>query len=69
MKWILKRYMIDQHIESFNQLADMTGIARRTLFDRINAPRTLRVYEVAALDKVLHFSEDDLLRLARGDIE
>lgn len=67
MKWMLKRYMVERHIETLGQLADTTGIARRTLYDRINNPRTIKLYELAALDKVLHFTDEDLVRITRGE--
>lgn len=67
MRWLLKRYMAQAHIETLAELADRTGIARRTLYDRINEPSTLRVYEIKALDGILHFADDDLAKLARGE--
>lgn len=66
MKWLLKRYMLNQQIETFSELSRMSGIAKRTLYDRIQEPKTFRIFELEALDKVLHFSEEDLAKLARG---
>ena len=66
MKWLLKEYMAAAHIESITELSERTGIARRTLYDRINDPSTIRIYELMYLDKLLHFTDEDLARLARG---
>lgn len=66
MKWLLKQYMAQAHIDSMEELAESTGIAKRTLYNRIDNPRTLRIYELVSLDDVLHFTNDDLVRLAKG---
>ena len=68
MKWLLKRYMVEQHIDTLAELARMVGMTRKMLYDRIANPNTLRLYEIMALDKVLKFSDEDLIRLAKGDI-
>lgn len=67
MKWLIKQYMAAQHIESLSELARMAGLTRRKLYDRINDPKTFRMYEIIALDEVLHFSNEDLLFLMRGE--
>lgn len=67
MKWLIKQYMAAQHIESLSELARMTGLTRRKLYDRINDPKTFRMYEIIALDEILHFSNEDLLFLMRGE--
>lgn len=66
MKWLLKQYMAQAHIDSMEELAESTGIAKRTLYNRMDNPRTLRIYELVSLDDVLHFTNDDLVRLAKG---
>lgn len=58
--------MAQAHIDSMEELAESTGIAKRTLYNRIDNPRTLRIYELVSLDDVLHFTNDDLVRLAKG---
>lgn len=68
MKWLLKKYMAEQHIESLDELSKATGITRRTLFNRIANPRTIKVFELEALDKVLHFADEDIIKLAKGEI-
>ena len=66
MKWLLKQYMAQAHIDSMEELAMSTGIAKRTLYNRIENPKSIRIYELVALDGVLHFKDDDLVRLAKG---
>lgn len=66
MKWLLKQYMAQAHIDSMEELSENTGIAKRTLYNRIDNPRSIRIYELIALDDVLHFTNDDLVRLAKG---
>ena len=66
MKWLIKRYMVEEHIDTLSELARLSGIARRTLYDRIREPQTFRLFELIALDNVLHFNDDDLAKLARG---
>lgn len=68
MKWLLKRYMVEQHIDSLAALSRMTGIAKRTLYDRIKDPSTLKMFELIALDEALHFSDEDMVKLARGKV-
>lgn len=68
MKWLLKKYMAEQHIESMAELSDMTGIPRRTLYDRISEPQSIKLFELEALDKALHFADEDLLKVTRGKI-
>lgn len=66
MKWLIKKYMAENQINSYEELSDRTGIALRTLIRRINYPRQLKVYEIDALNEVLNLSNDDLLTLVRG---
>lgn len=68
MKWLIKKYMAEQHIDSLDELSKATGISRRTLFYRISDPRTIKVFEIEALDKVLHFADEDIVKLAKGEI-
>ncbi len=69
MKWLIKRYMVDAHIESLGELSKRTGIAKRTLYDRIHEPTTLKLFELKALDSILHFKEEDLIQLIRGQLK
>lgn len=65
-KWKLKEYMTRAYISSIAELSRITGINKKTLFNRISEPTTLRVYEIMALHKVLKFSNDDLVKLITG---
>ena len=58
--------MCQQHIGSISELAKRSGIKRQLLYDRINEPQTFKIFELMALDAVLHFSEEDLLKIVRG---
>lgn len=68
MKWILKEYMAKANINSYDELSKESGIKRRTLLKRIKEPRSIKAFEIDALDSVLHFSIDDLAKLARGQV-
>lgn len=68
MKWLLKKYMVEAHIDSMAELARQIGMTRRALYDRISEPQTFRVFEIAALDEILHFTDEDLTRLIRGQV-
>ncbi len=67
LKWLIKLYMAQNHIDSISELARMSGLSRKLLYDRINDPATFRVYEIKSLDDVLHFSDEDMLFLLRGE--
>lgn len=66
IKWMLSGYLVTHHIESFNELAKMTGIKYKTLLEHIAAPENFRMYEITALDRILSFKDEDLLILVRG---
>jgi hypothetical protein len=68
MRWLIKKYMAQQHIESYDELANETGIQARTIYNRLNDPRKLRAFEIDALDSVLHFADEDLLKLVKGNL-
>ena len=65
MEWIIRRYMVEAKIKSIVELADMTGITRRHLYDMLKDPHRVKISEIKMLDKVLHFTDEDLLRLVR----
>jgi hypothetical protein len=60
---LFKRYMLNNDIDTFKGLAKETGIDYQTLLDHLTRPELFRVYELKALDEVLHFSSEDLLFL------
>lgn len=68
MKWLIKKYMAEAHIDSIEELSEMTGITRRLLYIRMNEPGTIKASEIRALDDVLHFGPEDLVKLARGQV-
>lgn len=65
MKWLLKRYMCQQRIESISELSKRSGIKRQHLYNLINEPQRIKIFELKALDEVLHFEDKDLLKLMR----
>lgn len=66
MEWLLKKYMAKVHIDSFSELSKVTGIKYRTLLNHIKDGSQWRLFELMALDEVLKFTDDDLLKIARG---
>lgn len=67
IKKLLRRYMIEADIDSFTQLAKETGIDYQRLNRRIADPHSFTVFELISLDEVLHFENDDLILLIRGE--
>lgn len=68
MKWLIKKYMVEAHIDSISALAREIGMTRKTLCERITEPQNFRLFEIMALDRILHFTDEDLARLMRGQI-
>ena len=66
MKKMFMLYMINNDIPSFKELARMSGIRERNLLKKIANPSMFRLYELRAVDEVLHFSDADFVKLARG---
>ena len=67
IKLMIRRYMLNAYIETFGELSELTGINYQTLTDHMNNPKLLRLLEIRALDEVLHFENDDLVLLIRGE--
>ena len=67
IKKLLRRYMIEADIDNFTQLAKETGIEYQRLNRRIADPHSFTVFELISLDEVLHFENDDLILLIRGE--
>jgi len=63
VKKIFKRYMNELDIDSFKELARETGIDYQTLLDHLARPELFRIFELRALNEILHFSSEDLLFL------
>jgi len=62
---LLKFYMIDYDIDSFRELARITGIDYQRLRRRLEDPHSFTVFELLALDDALHFTDEDLLKILR----
>ena len=69
MKWLIEEYRVHNHIESVDELAQRTGIDVQRLRKRIKDPQTIRLFELKALDRILHFRDEDLLRIVKGDFK
>ena len=62
-------YMIQNDIEDYRELSNKTKIEYTRLRKRVHHPETLRMFELRALDDVLHFHDGDLILLARGELK
>lgn len=67
-KKLFRRYMNEADIDSFLELARISGVEYQTLNVRLKNPETFRIYEIQILNKLLHFEEADLLKLLKGEI-
>ena len=67
MKWILRDYMNKARIESFRELSRRTGIEYRTLMNHISDVGKFRLFEIMALNDVLKFTDEDLVRILREE--
>ena len=65
MRWMIQEYMVKKRIRSLSELSRETGIEYRTLLNHINDVGKFRVFEIAALDEVLGFDNEDLLKILR----
>lgn len=65
-KKIIKLHMIDADISSFRELSERTGIDYQRLNKRVKSPETFHIYEIRALDRLFHFTDEELLSLLRG---
>lgn len=69
MKWLIERYRVQNHFGSIREVAEACGFDYQRLLKRLNNPETFKVFEIRALDNVLHFKESDLVDILRGDLE
>jgi hypothetical protein len=67
IKKMFVRYMIEADIDNFTQLAKETGIDYQRLNRRIADPHSFTVFELLALNDALHFTDEDLLKLIKGE--
>ena len=68
MKWLIEEYRVRAHIDSIEELAGRTGIDVQRLRKRIKEPQTIKLFELKALDKILHFKDEDLLKILKGEV-
>jgi hypothetical protein len=66
IKKLFKKYMIDADLDCFTDLARETGIDYQRLNKRMADPHSFTVFELIALNDVLHFEDEDLLKIVRG---
>jgi hypothetical protein len=66
IKKLFKKYMIDVDLDNFTDLARETGIDYQRLNKRMADPHSFTVFELIALNDVLHFEDEDLLKIVRG---
>ena len=67
IKKLLHLYMIEADISNFSELSRQSGIEYQTLNTRVKNPGTFRVYELRRLDELLHFGDEDLITLIKGE--
>lgn len=63
---IVKLRMVLNHVENIKELSHLTGIKYQTLRSKIKRPEQLRLFELTAIDNVLHFENGEILQLTRG---
>ena len=63
---IVKIRMVLNHIDDLKELSRLTGVNYQTLRAKIKKPEQLRLFELMALDSVLHFEDGEILKVARG---
>lgn len=66
IKKLFKGYMVAYDIDNFRELSKVTGIDYQRLNRRIADPHSFTVFELISLDDVLHFNDEDLIKLIRG---
>ena len=69
MKWLIKKYMAQAKINSYDELYKEAGMKKATFYKRLAHPRTLTIPEIEALNEVLNFSDEDMLLIIKGGIE
>ena len=69
MKWLLEEYRTRNRFHSLKEIAERAGIDYQRLLKRIENPKTFKLFEIEALDELLHFTDSDLLKILRGEIQ
>lgn len=65
-KWIVKKRMLENHIENLLELSNITGLGYQTMRSHIDNPERLKIFELNALDDVLHFEDCEIVGVIRG---
>ena len=65
---LFQMYMAINNIASIQELSKKTKIEYTRLRKRIHDPQQLRLFELQSLNDALSFSDEDMLKLSRGDI-
>lgn len=63
IRWLFHKYMVEEHITDFKELAKLSGIKYQTLLDHLNRPELFRTFEIQRINEILHFSSEDLLKI------
>lgn len=69
MRFLLLKYMGINKIATFGELMKLAGFKSTNFKHKLNHPEELRVYEIRALDEILHFSTEDLVMLVREALD
>ena len=67
IKKLLRLYMIAADINNFSELSRQSGIEYQTLNNRLKNPGGFRAYEIRRIDELLHFTDEDLITLIKGE--
>lgn len=65
---LFQMYMAINNIASIQELSKKTKIEYTRLRKRIHDPQQLRLFELQSLNDALSFTDEDMLKLSRGDI-
>jgi hypothetical protein len=65
---LFQMYMAINNIASIQELSKKTKIEYTRLRKRIHDPQQLRLFELQSLNDALSFSDEDMLKLSKGDI-
>jgi len=65
---LFQMYMAINNIASIQELSRKTKIEYTRLRKRIHDPQQLRLFELQSLNDALSFTDEDMLKLSKGDI-
>ena len=63
--WLIYKYMTRNHIETIAELVRITGFDRATFDKYLERPSMFRLNHAIALDDVLHFDDEDWMKLTK----